>query len=1255
MNWNFNLFFLFLSVGLNLISVSPSMAEVRSDLLNRNFAFKHLSQDQGLPGISLVDQIQDRNGIMWFSIESIGLARYDGHKFTLFQNQENDKRTLSSNYVNHIIEDPLGNLWLTTDYGVNYLNTRSNQITHYFNIPGDSCSLPSNICKAVAYDQHGQVWIGTENGLACKTNSGFRRFLSLPDTILNTDRMVSVQNIYIDKKGNFWLGTRGGLLKFNPDNGSVKKWSHTDQGNNKPRHDHVLVINEDNKGYLWIGTHRGLDRFNPEQERFESWNYSNLSDQKDLEQEGVNTICIDKKGIIWIGTYTKGIVMIDPEENDYLRINNDNKTLTSNHIRSIYEDKQDLIWIGTKFEGLFIFDDNTNLFSKWPSQYEAVLPLRNKYLLSFFEDRDQILWLGTKMEGLFRVDLKKDKIQQYAHRAEDPGSLLSNRVQSVIRDQGGGLWIGTEGGLNLLDEKTNVFSNFGTVPVNALFCDSKGTVWVGTTRGLFFVNHSINGLSRKPEDKNSFFFNNSNLDIIYIFQDSFNQLWFSTRLSGLFSYDLDTEVLINHSRELSGKNQFHSFMPRGISEDENGDLWIGSKDWGLFMYNRTDSSFTNYTMINGLPSNMVLNIEPCQGGDFWLGTYNGIARFNPRNNTSLNFNNNHGLLSQIIEIGVHHRFENGEILFGGNNGFNLFHPSDLNQEYVSLPLVITSIKAFDEELGRDITENQTLRLKSKQNYLSFEFTLPDYKNPIKHEYAVWMEGVDTDWKMLGNRNYATYTNLKPGNYNFHLRGANDMGIWSDYVLSLKIILQPPFYMTPWFKVLFALFLFLFALGVYFQIKNRQAELERLVRERTSKLEHAFDELFEKNIMINKQKAEIEAHHNLLELKVQERTRDLEEAKRKAVESDRLKSSFLANMSHEIRTPLNAITGFSTLICGDTSSPEKKEKYVGIIKSNANSLLKLVEDILDVSKIEAGQLTIHKDYFDVQNLMLELQDMFLQELKNKKKTEVELRLEIPDELPGALNLFSDQIRIKQVLINLLGNALKFTHTGKIVFSYRILKDRVTFSVLDTGIGIPVGDQEKIFNRFIKIEEENAVYRGTGLGLSISKSLVELLGGKIWVESEPGKGSCFSFEIPGPMKWTKKLLSKTRSLPKEADFTHLSILIIEDERSNYELLHSFFSGTGASVTWAPDGAIAVSFCEKSRYDLILLDIKMPGIDGYQTIKLLREIWPHVPVIAQTAFAQADDYIKVEQSGFNDILVKPFSREELYRIILKVVKKL
>ncbi|MCF8361145.1 MAG: response regulator [Prolixibacteraceae bacterium] len=431
-------------------------------------------------------------------------------------------------------------------------------------------------------------------------------------------------------------------------------------------------------------------------------------------------------------------------------------------------------------------------------------------------------------------------------------------------------------------------------------------------------------------------------------------------------------------------------------------------------------------------------------------------------------------------------------------------------------------------------------------------------------------------------------------------------------------------------------------------------MKKVISERTQKLETAYKELLNKNTYIREQNRQIERHHNELEQKVAERTHDLEIAKQKAEESDRLKSAFLANMSHEIRTPLNAITGFSTLVCNESANNERKQKYVNIIKSNTTSLLKLVEDILDISKIEAQQLKIEKELFDINGIFTDTYTLFQKEIVSKKGNKVKLLLKKNTDPHSNIFFYSDPIRIKQILENLLSNAIKFTHSGKIELGYNVKEKSVLFWISDTGIGIKPDDLDYIFNRFTKVESDNAIYRGTGLGLSISRSLVKMLNGNIWVESEISKGSTFYFEIPGDIETRVQPRDKNTNAPYHIDLSGKNMLIVEDERSNYILIQSFLTKTNANITWAHNGTLAIEHCQSTKYDIILMDIRMPFIDGYETFRQIRKIDAEVPVIAQTAYASPNEKQKMTNAGFNDYIVKPYSKDDILKKIAPFFKE-
>ena len=376
------------------------------------------------------------------------------------------------------------------------------------------------------------------------------------------------------------------------------------------------------------------------------------------------------------------------------------------------------------------------------------------------------------------------------------------------------------------------------------------------------------------------------------------------------------------------------------------------------------------------------------------------------------------------------------------------------------------------------------------------------------------------------------------------------------------------------------------------------------------------------------------------------------AKQKAEEADRLKSEFLANMSHEIRTPLNAIVGFSNLIADEDIETDKKLEYIRYINNSSNSLMQLISDILDLSKIETNQLDLKIGTVSVNELIDELAETFESELKQRAKGDINLRINT-NPVDKELLIESDSIRLKQVLANLLGNAIKFTDKGYIEFGYNYNGgDSVTFFVKDTGMGIPKDKLNNVFNRFERVDYEKFQnISGAGLGLAISKSLIQMLKGKIWVESEMGEGTEFYFEIPGGnIKYAIDEDDTETEVEKEIFLDKKKILIAEDEPINYTYLKVVLEPTNAQILWAKNGNEAIEIVNQQAIDLVLMDIKMPVVDGYMAFKEIRQKFPDLPVIAQTAYAMQEEKAKLLDAGFNAYLPKPINSAELIEVITK-----
>jgi len=397
---------------------------------------------------------------------------------------------------------------------------------------------------------------------------------------------------------------------------------------------------------------------------------------------------------------------------------------------------------------------------------------------------------------------------------------------------------------------------------------------------------------------------------------------------------------------------------------------------------------------------------------------------------------------------------------------------------------------------------------------------------------------------------------------------------------------------------------------------------------------------------------------LLHSKIQEERykKHLIEAKEHAEESDRLKTSFLANMSHEIRTPMNGILGFSQILKERKFSEDKQREFLDIIHNRSKNLLHIINDIVDISKIEANQLKVEYNEFNVNQVLYELYNNYQVELDNYDKTDIKLKLYKDLEYEESI-IYSDEGRIKQILTNLLSNALKFTQEGTIEFGYEFRnKDELLFFIQDTGIGIPEDKKETIFNRFRQADEMTSrSYGGTGLGLSISKNLVEMLGGQIWVRSEEGAGSCFFFTIPYKRGKNDSEASVINKNFDEYNWNSHSILVVEDDPTSQEYLREILKPTKAHIDFTETGEGGLEYYQsRENYSLILMDLRLPDINGIEVTKKIRQTDKKTPIIAQTAYAMGEDKNKCLKAGCNEFITKPFNAQSLIGIMNNWLRK-
>lgn len=511
-----------------------------------------------------------------------------------------------------------------------------------------------------------------------------------------------------------------------------------------------------------------------------------------------------------------------------------------------------------------------------------------------------------------------------------------------------------------------------------------------------------------------------------------------------------------------------------------------------------------------------------------------------------------------------------------------------------------------------------------------------------------------------------------------------------YGLISAISLQmPSISKTWWFGGLLFLGIFSLAFSLYYWknkvLREQNAQLEKRVSERTRKLSELNDQLISKsdkiiaqnneiqlkNEEINTQKEHLEEqknkvekayqelsiYKNKLEELVEERTRELMVAKEKAEESDRLKTSFLSNLSHEVRTPLNSIVGFSNIVFDEDLPDEEKRSYKKLVEESCFSLLSVINDIIDYSKIEAGDIQLNMHEISIQHVIEGLKDIFHFEHTKQnlyRAKNLDFRLNVSQEIQQMV-IRTDEQRLKQIFTNLISNAVKFTMQGYVEFGCRLLDNNTTieFYIKDTGIGIRSVDHEVIFQRFRKIENDSFdLFRGTGIGLAIVQQLIRILGGKISLDSEIGQGSTFSISFPSKVMISHDSFLSMHSVKSDMvmGLENKTILVAEDDQSNYIYLEKVLHKSNAKILHAFNGKEALEMLETNPVDLVLMDIKMPVMNGVEAMSQIKQRNLNIPVIAQTAYAFADEILKIREAGFSDYISKPILSKDLYALILK-----
>jgi ligand-binding sensor domain-containing protein len=870
---------------------------------NRNIRFEYLSAAEGLSDATILSIYQDNKGFIWLGTES-GLYRYDGYNFKLFNHNPNDPKSLSNNSIHAIYEDRHGIIWIGTyGGGLNRYNMKTEEFTHYRHRPDEPTTLSDNEILSILEDHYGNLWIGTYGGGLNKLEAGYESasLLTFIHYKPNPNNSISlggkeINSLCEDRFGNIWIGTNNGLSRYVKDDDNFINYQHDPDDPNSLSNNEVLSVYEDNAGNLWIGTNGGgLNKVVPSNNNEAPPTFIHYKNDPDdptsISDNSIFTIYEDSKGFLWVGTLDGGVNIFNKEKKQftcYIHDADDPTSLSGNWIYSIYEDNSGIIWVGLHSGGgVHKFDRLKEQFN--PYRYYLHRPSNHKIknVFPIYEDRSGILWIGTR-EGLYKFDRKNNLCVNYSHNPNIPISLSDDKIMSICEDHSGALWIGTlGGGLNKFDREKEKFIHYKHDPNNpqslshnmvlSTYVDNSGTLWIGTYGGGLNKFNAETGkfvcYTHDPDDSTSLSDNRNHST----YEDRAGNLWISTWSGGLNKFYREKEQFTHYKNDPNDSTSISANLIFSIYEDNNDVLWIGTAG-GLNKFDRVKEIFKSYRLSDGLPTEIIYGLLEDDNGNFWLSTHNGLSRFNPTTGVFRNYNVRDGLQGNEFNSWAYCKTKTGELIFGGVNGFNIFHPDSLRDNSFIPPIVFTDFQLFNESapigfdknrertiLNNSITESSELELTYEDKVFSFEFAALDFHSPTKNQYAYMMEGFEEKWNYTdADRRFVTYTNLDPGKYTFRVKGSNNHGIWNEEGASISIIILPPWWATTWAYLAYA---FLIIGTIYFVWKM---QLRRV------RIKHDYE----------MSRFETDKLH----------------------EVDEMKSRFFANLSHEFRTPLTLIFG-----------------------------------------------------------------------------------------------------------------------------------------------------------------------------------------------------------------------------------------------------------------------------------------------------------------------------------------------------------
>lgn len=1213
---------------------------------------KFYSTDKELSN-SLINAVyQDRKGFIWIATEN-GLNKFDGTRFSIYRHNATDSTSLKNNYVRTLFEDSRGNFWIGCINGLQRYDRATDNFHELFISRKDGRKNPH--ITSIIERRNGDLWIATsgQGAISLKKNSNPASFHI--ETEL-TDRIGSnyLNVIFEDSRQNLWIATEEkGLYRYSPESKELKSYK-------APYHiagDDVSAICEDAHGQIFVGTlTKGLFRLSSRQEgNFEPVLYQNRMNLN------IRTLIIDTRGKLIIGTDGEGVKEYQPQQDIIVdsEINAGPFDFSKSKVHSLIEDKDHNLWLGIFQKGLILVPGISNKFDYYGYKSIHNNTIGSSCVMAIHTDEQATIWIGTDNDGLYAINDQGKQLRHYTHQAGNPQSVPGT-ILCLYEDSNQELWLGSYfDGLARMNKQTGTCQdatsllqgnlNAGKPKVSCIIEDKNKNLWVGTYgSGLYKINlptqHVTYYESTRNENDDWSINRLPNDWISYLLEDKEGMIWIGT-YKGLAVLNPQTDNFINYKKQ---NNLLPGYVVYSLLESSNGEIWAGTSE-GLVCLNKDRLTPVLFTTADGLPSDIICGLAEDEKKNIWISTHQGISKLNPPEKKFINYYAGDGLQGNEFTRTAVFKDKRGKIFFGGTNGVTAFYPQDITEIKKEMNVLITGfhvayrpVKKGDKSGNNVITDTAVMdteqfTLAYNENTFSIDFSVLEFSNPDRISYQYKIKELGDEWiSTQPGTNRVTYSSLKPGKYTFSVQ-ARDHNNFSN-IRTVTIAITPPWYQTWWAKVIWGCLgaLLIYALTMYIlsRIRHRQ------------------------------------------EVMRQKHMEQINEAK----------LQFFINISHEIRTPMTLIISPLEKLLAEHS--EKQPVYLMIYR-NAQRILRLINQLMDIRKLDKGQMHLKFRETDIVGFINDLMQTFNYQAQKKNIT-----FTFEKELEGAdsLKVWIDLNNFDKVLMNVLSNAFKYTHEGGNIEvllktghndAYRgALKDYFEIDITDNGIGIDKNKIEQIFERFYQIDNDMTQSNfGTGIGLHLSRSLVELHHGIIKAENrEDGQGTRFIIRLPlGSNHLKAEELENPEEtgseptisqLPKDSIYeteeenktneyrkpkakTRYRVLIVEDDEEIRRYIRSELD-SDFRIYECTNGREGLETILKEKPDLVISDVMMPEMDG---ITLCRKIKQnininHIPIILLTAKSKAEDQIEGLEIGADAYIVKPFNTELLRTTISNLI---